>query len=359
MILDKSPNTRRIIDYFNKKYGQVVTPIALAKSLSVVSLKVKNAFPLNIINVSPSGHFKTRTSVEQFSVFGKSKVINFGSDFTIHALAREYDKGRKMNNKCCLINDLTLLLSSKGKKTKERLINGLAELLSEGSYHYGDFSKEFDLTARISIIGNITLESYMNYNRELIESTFGERCLTLYHFINEQEERDFNKTKEERIRMMFGDRLLFRRSSVNFSDYIDRINEIAMRWKALSLSPSGTRSFDRVKSVLGSNAVLNGRTKIVEDDFSVIDMLEGHLMNPLSPHLEIIRYALHGYSHRDICFKLKKDPVKYRPYVSRVLKMYRRKGILPFEAEYTMPIESKTESEGGESESKIKYRSKM
>jgi hypothetical protein len=339
MVWEDSPNTKRIVDYFNKKYGQMVTPVALAKSLAVVSLRVKNVFPLNIINVSPAGHFKTRTSSEQFGIFGSARIINFGSDFTIHSLAREFDKGRKIDNKCCLINDLTLLLSSKAKSTKNRLINGLAELLSEYSYHYGDFQKDMNIDAKISIIGNITLESYMNYNKELIESTFGERCLTLFHFVTEKEEMDFNLTKQERLKMTFGDRLTLKIGSVDFVEHIPEINRIAMKWKALSLSPSGTRCFDRVMSVLGSNAVLNGRSKLVPDDFMVLEMLEGHLMNPLSPHLEIVRLALQGLSHKEICIKLGRDPVKYRPYISKVIAIYRRKGVIGLDRETDFEIE--------------------
>ena len=330
-IWKESPNTKRVIDYYYEKYGQMVTPVGLVKSLSVVSLKVKNCFPLNIISVAPSGHFKSRLSIELFEIFGKKSLVNFGSDFTIHSLARDYDKGLKIDNKCCLINDLTLLLSSKSKKTKERLINGLAELLSEGSYAYSDFSKGFTLKALISIIGNITLESYTKYNRELIESTFGERCLTVFHQLNEQEERSFNLNKQKRISMEFGDKLKFKGGLVKYDHEINRLNEIAMKWKILSLSPSGTRTFDRVISVITSNALLNGRNKVIDEDFIVLDLLEGHLKNPMIPHLNIIQLAMQGLSQNEICVRLGRDPIKYQPYISKIIREYKVKGVVPNE----------------------------
>ena len=88
-MLDESPNTKRILEYFKVKYGRSLMSVGLVKSLAVASLKVKNCFPLNIINVSPAGHFKTRTSLEQLEIFGKRNIINFGSDFTMHGLAEQ------------------------------------------------------------------------------------------------------------------------------------------------------------------------------------------------------------------------------------------------------------------------------
>ena len=60
-------------------------------------------------------------------------------DFTIHSLQRIYASGRKINDKCLIINDVTLLLASKAPRTKARLIDALSELASEGHYKYSDW----------------------------------------------------------------------------------------------------------------------------------------------------------------------------------------------------------------------------
>ncbi|MHA3964988.1 MAG: hypothetical protein AM325_015785 [Candidatus Thorarchaeota archaeon SMTZ1-45] len=328
MTWDKSPNTKRILDYFRGKYGGSVAVIGLVKSLAVASLKVKNAFPLNIISVSPAGHFKTRLSVEQFSIFGKRDIVDFGSDFTIHGIAEQYDKGRKINNKTCLINDLTLLFGSKSKQAKERLINALAELLSEGSYGYKNFRGNWELNARISLIGNVTIDSYMKYYKELIESTFGERCLTVFYIVDDDDSSKFSKENEKRIGMVFGDRVNIRRCVVDYRDFIDKFCEMAKPWRLMSLSPSLTRTFDRIVSIACSNAVLNGRQKVCDEDLVVLGLVQAYLMNPLSRHSDIIQLAVKGLTQNEICKRLGKDPSSYQGYVSRVIGEYKGKGVI-------------------------------
>lgn len=327
-MLDDSPNTVRILDYFRVKYGKSLMAVGLAKSLAVASLKVKNCFPLNIINVSPAGHFKTRTSLEQIEIFGGRNIVNFGSDFTIHGLAEQYDKGRGINNKTCLINDLTLLFGSKSKQAKERLINALAEMLSEGSYAYKNFKGNWEMKARISLIGNITIETYMKYYKELLESTFGERCLTLYNIVDRKDEETFNISKDERIGMVFGDKVRMRTATVDYKGYVEQLDGIAGNWQVLGLSPSRTRMFDRVVSVVSANALLNGRHKVCDDDLFALSMVQGSLVNPLSPHVKIVELAIKGLSQVEICEEMGKNPEAYQSYVSRVLSDYRQRGVI-------------------------------
>ena len=328
MLFEDSDNTKRILEYFKVKYGESLMAIGLAKSLSVASLKVKECFPLNIVNVSPAGHFKSRTSIEQVEIFGKRNIINFGSDFTIHGLAEQYDKGRGINNKTCLINDLTLLFGSKSKQAKERLINALAEMLSEGSYAYKNFKENWEMKARISLIGNITIETYMKYYKELLESTFGERCLTLYNVVERDEEASFNKEKRERIAIDFGDKVKLKSRCVDYSEYNDFFVDLAKKWQILNLSPSQTRVFDRVVSVAKSNAVLNGRGMINDDDLAVLGIVQKALINPLSPHVRIVELAVEGLSQSQICQALGKNPESYQGYVSRVLSSYKQRGVI-------------------------------
>ncbi|MCJ7425183.1 hypothetical protein MUP01_13085 [Candidatus Bathyarchaeota archaeon] len=69
-------------------------------------------------------------------LFPKNKIEYVGSDFTIHGLVKQSENGKKLDKKCVLINDLTLLLDSKADRTKARLVDAFAELASEGRYIY-------------------------------------------------------------------------------------------------------------------------------------------------------------------------------------------------------------------------------
>jgi hypothetical protein len=59
-------------------------------------------------------------------------------------------------------------------------------------------------------------------------------------------------------------------------------------------------------------------------------MLEPYLRNPLeSVKLKILELAHQGKSIREICEILSQEYEKYRPYVSRTISEYRRRGVLP------------------------------
>ena len=127
---------KNIYDYFEDKYG--LGMIGLLKCITVASVTKKNIIPLNLLVVAPSRQYKSRTSKELSDIFPKSYMVHLGSDFTIHSLIKDYDGGKKINNKCCLLNDMVLLFGTKRKETKTRLTSGLAEYLSDGSYCYSD-----------------------------------------------------------------------------------------------------------------------------------------------------------------------------------------------------------------------------
>jgi hypothetical protein len=108
----------RLESYYSRKFGQVVTPVAILKTLAVISSTFKKNAKLWILNVAPSRHLKTQTTQEQTHVFSEDKLVYVGSDFTIHGMNRDYDSGRKIDGKCVLNNDMTLLLASKAKQTR-------------------------------------------------------------------------------------------------------------------------------------------------------------------------------------------------------------------------------------------------
>jgi hypothetical protein len=85
-----------------------------------------------------------------------------------------------------------------------------------------------------------------------------------------------------------------------------------------------------IKSVAVAYTILGGRTKITEAEYRFIDMLEAHMRNPFeSVKLRILELAHQGRSTRDICGILNQEYESYRPFVSRTINEYRRKGVLP------------------------------
>jgi hypothetical protein len=185
---------KQLENYYTKKYNKTVSPIAILKTLAVISSDFKQNNKLWILHVAPSRHLKTKTSEEQRNIFSKKKLVEIGSDFTIHSLQREYKNS--FHNKCVIINDMTLLLGSKAPRTKARLIDAFSELASEGKYHYGDYGNDFTIKARFSLISNITPLSYLRNQKLLLGNTFTERCLIVYHKLSKDEMEDANVNRD-------------------------------------------------------------------------------------------------------------------------------------------------------------------
>lgn len=320
----------RLEDYYNHKYGQVVTPIAIAKTLAVISSDFKQNQKLWILNVAPSRHLKTQTTAEQQLIVQKSRLMYAGSDFTIHGLIRDYNSGRDIDGKCLLINDMTLLLASKAKQTRGRLIDALSELASEGRYIYSDFQHTYEVKARFSLIANITPHSFLVNRRQLLGNTFTERCLVLYHSLTDQEMSEANLKRETRNSMRI-DRFkpAIHESDVHVSrqDTV-RFDEYARRWRILAASSSSSSLFDMIKSAAVAHAILSSQREITNDQYRFLDMLEPHLQNQWETvKLRILQLAHEGRSIKDICNLLNQGYDSYRPYVSKAINEYRRMGV--------------------------------
>jgi hypothetical protein len=110
-----------------------------------------------------------------------------------------------------------------------------------------------------------------------------------------------------------------------------RFDEYAKRWRLLGGYSSSSSLFDMIKSVAVAYAILSGNRKITKAEYRFLDMLEPHLQNPEEGvKLTILQLASQKRSIEDICLVLNKNYKKYRPFVSRTLSEYRRKGILPW-----------------------------
>jgi len=321
----------RLEEYYNKKFGQVVTPVAILKTLAVISSTFKGNVKLWILNVAPSRHLKTQTTQEQAQIFPNGKVVYLGSDFTIHGLIRDYDSGREINNKCLLINDMTLLLASKAKQTKARLIDALSELASEGKYIYSDFQHTYEVKARFGFIANITPHSFLVNRNNMLGNTFTERCLVVYHWLTDAEMSEGNLSRANRTSMRierFKQTITEAEVKVTDEDLV-RFDEYAKRWRILGSYSSSSSLFDMIKSMATAHAILSGRKKITHSVYRFLDMIEPYLRNPSeNVKLKILELAHQGRSIRDICNILDKKYEKYRPFVSKVIWQYRKRGVL-------------------------------
>jgi hypothetical protein len=322
----------RLERYYNHKFGQIVTPVALLRTLAVISAAFKQKEKLWILNVAPSRHLKSQTSLEQMRIFSKDRLVYTGSDFTIHGLIRDYDLGRKIDRKCLLINDMTLLLGSKAERTRSRLIDALSELRSEGRYIYRDFQRTCEVKARFSLIANITPHSFLVNRRQLLGNTFTERCLIVHHALTDEEMSDANLNRDQRTAMKiekFTPSIAEEDVQLTREDLV-RFDEYAKRWRILGGYSSSSALFDMIKSVAIAYAILSGHRKMTKAEYRFLDMLEPYLRNPDEDvRLRILELAHQGRSIRDICQILDKDYETYRPFVSRTLSEYRQNGILP------------------------------
>jgi hypothetical protein len=265
-------------------------------------------------------------------IFSKDKLVYVGSDFTIHGLIRDFDSGRKIDRKCLFINDMTLLLGSKAERTRSRLIDAFSELRSEGRYIYRDYQRTYEVKARFSLIANITPHSFLVNRRQLLGNTFTERCLVVYHALTDEEMSDANLNRDQRSTLTidkFKPRIAEDDVQVTREDLV-RFDEYAKRWRILGGYSSSSALFDMIKSVVIGYAILSGHRKMTRAEYRYLDMLEPYLRNgDEDVKLRILQLAHEGRSVRDICQILNKDYETYRPFVSRTLSEYRRKGILP------------------------------
>ena len=322
----------RLEAYYARKYGQTVTPIAILKTLAAITSTFRKYVKLWILNVAPSGHLKSQTTLEQTKIFPKNRTVYAGSDFTIHSLQRIYASGKKINDRCLIINDVTLLLASKAPRTKARLIDALSELASEGHYKYSDWKDTLEIKARFSLIANITPESFLYNRRMLLGNTFTERCLVVYHALTDEEMSEANLSRSQRASMkieQFKPKVSETDVKITKQDEF-RFNEYAKRWRILGAYSSSSQLFDMIKSVAVAYAILSQHRKITAAQYRYLDMLEPYLRNPLETvKLTILALAHQGNSTQEICRILNKHYETYRPFVSKTINEYRRRGVLP------------------------------
>lgn len=324
-MFDESPNSLALLDYFNRKYGQLVSPVGLLKACSAVSSQLRDwKWPrLNLFVVAPPRQFKTQTSNEIEAMF-PSFTFHTGSDFTMHWLGAE-TKG-DVDKKCIMVNDGTLLFKSKAPRTKSRLWGGLAELLADTKYSYGDWRTSFTIEGRCSCIINITPASYERNESAIEDSTFLDRFMVVFYNmpLKEQIERSRHEPvvkQADRIILKYG-------KIVNLDEYKPYMEPFISDFSAYS----GRAYFgqaDAVRALVCSHAILNDRFYLCNDDIEILNMTRDYLNNPMRPNRrKIIEFGRQGRSIKDICLLLGKAPDDYKGYASRILKDARNEGLL-------------------------------
>jgi len=316
--------SKKIFKFFNFKYGQVVAPIGLLKCCTVVSNQLE--YPrLNLWVVAPTRQYKTRTSKEVQIIFPKKYWIDVGSDFTIHGLHKEY--GENVNGKTFMVNDATVLFSSKSARTKERLVGALAELLSDEEFKYKDFRHQWTIYGKCTAIVNQTTESFNYYKNKLEYSTVLERFLVVHYKLTLEEQRESRAFVLRRFKPPIRIKGLKPRTIMNLEKYDDVIKEYAMDYSALSLRAYSSCK-DMTVAMMKSHAILNNRNYITLDDLYLIRMIRNYLKDPFAPNdPTIIECLRQGRTYRDICLLLNKKP-SYKAYISKVARKAKERGLI-------------------------------
>ena len=325
-MFQSSPISKRLLRYFDEKFGQKISLIAFLKCCAVVSCKLERP-RLSVLDVAPSRQLKSYTSTEAMRIFDQEFWIDMYSDFTMNSL-RRYSQELK-NGKCLLVNDGTTLLASKAQRTKDRLVGGLSELFADGRYTYQDFQQKFTLIGKVTMVLNITSEAYRNYKDRLFGLTFSERFCTAHHRLTISEQSEWNAKKEASKRMSYDDTISIDDIETHTQipkKYYGTIEHLARDFSYASLK-SRIGCQDLIKATLAAHAALNKRREVCRDDLQFVEMIQRYLVDPFSPYEgRIVKYRAEGLSFREIARKIGKP--NYLQQIQRVIKKAELRGIL-------------------------------
>lgn len=323
--------SKNLLEYFMRRFPTSLAPIALSKCIATISCKLCRP-RVSILSVAPSRNFKSYISKEVMRTFSKEFWINLQSDFTMNSLRKYKEKMAK--DRCLFVNDGTTLFASKSKRIKDRLVGGLSELLADGSYKYQDFNETFSLKGNVTLMMNMTSESYRNYKDRLLGLTFSERLFTLHHALSRNEMHEWvvhaEKSKPPRLESKIGINDIETHIEDFPSKYLKSIQDEAREFSYLSLK-SYIGCQDLIKGTLRAHASLNKRQAVCSDDFKFLLMIKKHLVDPFNPYEgTVVKYRAMGMSYREICRRIGKSK-NYVKQVDSFVKKAQIRGILPLE----------------------------
>jgi len=334
-MFDKSPNTKKILAYAEKKYNRKIAEVLLIKSASVVSGLFKEYPRMNVINVAPSGTFKSQTDRELSNIFSQKYLLSVGSDFTIHSLYEQhYKKNPKVfMNKCVIINDMTLLMFSKADHTLTRLIHGLAELLTEGIYIYSERKEHLEIKGKFSSIVNVTKEAYQSHRKRIINSTWGERYASIFLNLDELDMEVLLKSKREKMKLIFDDKKFDKlkdyQMDTDLYSYRDRIYDFCIDF-SMRNDKGLARMHDHIEAMLKAHACLNERKNLEEDDFEFVELVAPYLIdNIFEERYDIYRLARRGMKPVEIAEVIGFTTDAQLQLIYKSINRARIRGVLP------------------------------
>jgi hypothetical protein len=309
-----------------------LAPIVLLKCLAVVSCKLQRP-RLSVLHISPTRGFKSYSSFEVMKIFDQKFWLDLKSDFTMNSLFAY--KEEIAQSKALFVNDATTLFASKGERTKDRLVGGLSELISDGSYIYQDYGHKYSLEGNVTVLMNITSESFQNYKNKLFgQLTFLERVLQVHYVPSKMEKTDWIE-KQDKTKDFHYDRIIQEKdieTNVKIpSKYFPVIRHISQEFSYESLN-SIVGCQDIVNATLRAHSALNKRKETCVDDIRFVASIKKYLKNPFSPYEgQIVRLRAEGLSVPEICRKIGKTQ-SYRQQAERFIEKAQLRGILESES---------------------------
>jgi len=235
------------------------------------------------------------------------------------------------NGRCLLCNDGTTEFASKTRRVKDRLVGGLSELISDGKYTYQDGAyTKFTLQGNVTLIMNLTSESYQHNKNTLLATTFSERLLQVHHRLTREEKNMWLEKSRKTKSLRYEEKITIDDICLEVSitkKYLERIRAFSRRFSYPTLKTQiGCQ--DLVTATLCAHAALNNRDEICDDDFTFLRMVEPYLTDPFSSNEgKIVEYYDRGLSYRRICRKLGKTG-NYLGQVQRVVDRAALRGVI-------------------------------
>jgi len=325
-VFENSPVSERIFGYFNCRIGQRIAPIGLLKALGINSASYP--YPrLPLIHEARSREWKTITSLLAMKMFSEDFYIYISGEKTIHGMVKDY--GKVWHKRCLIINDGNLLFSALSKRSRDRWLSAISVLLTEKRYEYSDNINRFTVIGWISLLINIPTPSYTYYKNELFRTTLGNRTLIVHPWLTAKQNRRCKDAFEKTKNMKFKDKITerYKRTIKNLSEYKEQIRTYADDYSALAVkSPSECE--DHITAIVTTNARLNHRNYIHEDDMLLVRMLRNYLIDPLVPNEpRVIEFLKQGRSYPDIIHLLGKKR-SYYATISYYKKKAIKRGVL-------------------------------
>lgn len=270
--IDKRNETSwKLYDIFQHRYCLGVTGVVGA--IAIASLSIRNIKPLSLMLVAPSGQMKSQITRDLCLMFPKNTYM-ITSRFTPYGLSHKVGQAN-LDGRTWVVNDMVRTFDGLSQVKISETVGWLAEMMSEG--HAGSATaQEAELTARMNIMGNLALISYVDLQRKFVTSTLNERILQFGYFVDkclvrEKSDRDYgNNPHPFQIELKDSMLALPRKEKKKIYSYADKLGIIA-HYEKQSMRPD-----EIIMAFLAGHAKLNGRHELNKSDYKFLDMIFRH-----------------------------------------------------------------------------------